>query len=271
MRLAIVGFTILVLALLLIGRGTGDRTVIFMATTTTQDSGLLGVLIPELENDTGLKIQTIAFGTGSVLRAAREGNADVILVHDPQNELIFMNEGYGTERIAVMQNNFVVVGPANDPANISESEHIQDAFLRIAESNAPFVSRADQSGTHNAEMRVWASVELNPQIEAVENYLETGTGMGRTLNVAVEKSAYVLTDSATWITYDNKGDHKVLFSGDEMLSNIYHLITVNAESHPHISAESQKMIVDWFKSDKMTVILDQFSHQGQTLYFPVTQ
>ncbi len=248
---------------------SGERPLIFMATTTTHDSGLLSVLLPELEKDTGLKIKSIAFGTGKVLRSAEDGNADVILVHDPIAEEQFMKEGYGSERLAIMRNNFVLVGPSSDPADIRSSSNAREAFQKIAESNSIFISRADQSGTHNAEMMVWKLTGYDPNDFSNERYIQTGTGMGRTLNVAIEKNAYVLTDNATWITYENKGDHNALFSNDELLSNTYHLITVSNEKHPHISAQNQKLVVDWFKSEKARSVIENFKPSGQQLYFPI--
>ncbi len=269
MRLAIIGVVILGLFLLLFSRTDKDRPIIFMATTTTQDSGLLSILIPELEKDTGLDIQTIAFGTGKVLRSAMEGNADVILVHDPENEITFMENGFGTERIAVMRNNFIIVGPESDPAKIVTSDNAANAFTKIVRSQQNFVSRGDESGTHNAEQKIWSKLNVDPLTLPAENYIQTGAGMGRTLNVAIEKAAYVLTDSATWATYENKGDHQILFEGDDLLINTYHLITVNAESHPHVSPASQNLILDWFQSNKAYTTINQFKHQGQTLYFPI--
>lgn len=270
MRVLLTVVLVIGIILVLIIRSSNEKTVVFMVTTTTQDSGLLSILIPELKKDTGLDIQTIAYGTGNVLRSAAEGNADVILVHDPENEIKFMDQGFGSKRIPIMYNNFVIVGPEEDPANIKNSTQAGDAFKKIHESKALFVSRADESGTHNAEKRVWASIGIFPDRDTPENYLMTGTGMGRTLNVAVEKSAYALTDSATWITYENKGNNKILFSGDDLLQNPYHLITVNAEIHPHILVENQELIVEWFNSDRARKLIENFKASNQQLYVPIS-
>ncbi len=241
-----------------------------MATTTTRDSGLLGAIIPELEKDTGLKINSVAFGTSKVLRSAMDGNADVILVHDPKSEIEFMDAGYGNERVAIMFNYFVLIGPADDPANIASSTNAVDAFRKIIESGSTFVSRADQSGTHFAELKLWQSINYNPQEMEQERYIQTGTGMGRTLNVAIEKTAYVLADSATWATYENKGKHKILLGNDENMINTYHLITVSTEKHPHISAQNQKLVIDWFKSEKARSVIENFKPSEQQLYFPIS-
>lgn len=270
MRLFVVALFFIGAIILIAVQTASERPVVFMATTTTQDSGLLDVLISELEKDTELEIKSVAFGTGKVLRSAADGNADVILVHDPGNELKFMNEGYGSERLAIMKNNFVLIGPNSDPANVRSSASAIEAFGKLAETEATFVSRADQSGTHNAEKALWNSASTDPLSFSTDYYIQTGAGMGRTLNVAIEKSAYVLADSATWIAYENKGEHVVLFSGDELLLNTYHLITVNTDRHPHISKENQNLIVNWFKSEKVQAVLENFRASGEQLYFPIS-
>lgn len=270
MRLLAITILVFVTAIIVVTYPNGERPVIFMATTTTQDSGLLGILIPELERDTGLKINSVAFGTSKVLRSAMDGNADVILVHDPKSELEFMDAGFGSERLAIMFNYFVLIGPEDDPANVKSSTNTIDAFRKIIESGSTFVSRADQSGTHFAELKLWQYIDDSPQNVSPEHYIQTGSGMGRTLNVAVEKSAYVLADSATWAAYKNKGHHKVLFGDDENMINTYHLITVNTAKHPHISPENQKRIVDWFKTEKARFLIGNYKSAGQQLYFPIS-
>jgi len=244
------------------------RPLILMATTTTRDSGLLDKLIPALENDTALDIEVVAFGTGKVLRSAIDGNADIIMVHDPHGEKIFMEEGYGKERLPIMQNDFVIIGPMDDPAHIASSTTAAQAFSSIAGSNSAFVSRGDDSGTHKAEMRIWQSTKLKPKQFVAENYILTGAGMGRTLNIAVEKSAYSLTDRATWLTFQNKGNLKILFDKDDMLENIYSIITVNPERHPHISPKKQLLVLNWFKSEKSKSVIRNYKKNGVGLYHP---
>lgn len=240
-----------------------------MATTTTQDSGLLGVIIPELEKDTGLKINVVAFGTGKVLRSAMDGNADLILVHDPTSEQEFMDQGYGTKRIPIMRNDFVIVGPASDPAGVNGSVSAPQAFLAIFKTNSLFVSRGDESGTHKAELRIWQQSNAGPEQFASANYMPTGAGMGRSLNIAVEKSAYILTDNATWQTFQNKGDLSVLFDNDIVLKNIYSIISVNADQHAHISAKKQKIVLNWFNSMKSRRLIKNYKISGQPLFSPL--
>ncbi|MBT5072687.1 MAG: hypothetical protein HOJ34_08840 [Kordiimonadaceae bacterium] len=246
-----------------------ERPFTLMATTTTQDSGLLGILIPELEKDTGLDINVIAFGTGKVLRSAMDGNSDLIFVHDPYGEQIFMDQGHGTKRIPIMRNDFVIVGPSADPANIKNSLDAVQAFEAIFKSNSFFVSRGDDSGTHKAELRIWQKSTINPDQFIPGNYMPTGAGMGRSLNIAVEKSAYILSDHATWLTFQNKDDLSVLYENDVHLKNIYSIISVNADRHSHISAEKQNIVINWFLSNKSKQLIEDFKNKGKQLYFPL--
>lgn len=246
-----------------------ERPITLMATTTTQDSGLLAVIIPELERDTGFKINVVTFGTAKVLRSAMDGNADVILVHDPISEQEFMDQGYGTERLTIMRNDFVIVGPTSDPASIKNSLSAVQAFEAIYKTNSLFVSRGDESGTHKAELRIWQESKGGPEQFASAYYLPTGAGMGRSLNIAVEKSAYILTDNATWQTFQNKGDLSVLFDNDIMLKNIYSIISVNAGQHAHISANKQKAILNWFNSMKSRRLIESHKKSGQALFSPL--
>lgn len=246
--------------------GAHERPVTLMATTTTEDSGLLNILIPELEKDTGLDIQVITFGTGKVLRSAMDGNADVILVHDPISEEIFMKEGFGSERLTIMRNDFVLLGPKDDPAAIRNAPSLTDAFQILHLSNEPFVSRGDQSGTHKSEMRIWQAAGYNSDYITKENYIITGAGMGQTLNIAVEKQGYILTDRATWITFQNKGDLVILKANDPLLINIYSLLNVNANLHEHISQEKQDLIFNWFKSEKSKKLINGYKYSNQHLF-----
>lgn len=246
-----------------------DPTITLMATTTTRDSGLLDHLIPELEKDTGLKLRVIAFSTGKVLRSAREGNADIILVHDPIAEKAFMKEGYGSERVEVMQNDFVIVGPDSDPANVQFSTSATQAFKNIASSNAPFVSRGDESGTHKAELRIFNAAGIENNRFASERFIITGAGMGRSLNIASEKSAYILTDRATWLTFQNKTNLKILYRGNKLLENIYSIITVSHYIHSHISADTQKIILNWFNSPRAKNMIKNFKYEERILFTPL--
>jgi tungstate transport system substrate-binding protein len=251
---------------ILVNRPDDTKNIILMATTTTRDSGLLSHLISELEKDTGLCVTVVTFGTGKVLRSAMDGNADIILVHDPVAEDTFMKKGYGEERFALMQNDFVIVGPTDDPANIKTSHAVTDAFARIYSSGSSFASRGDESGTHRAEQRILEQSNINPSFEFSDQYIITGSGMGRTLAIAVEKSSYSITDKATWLAYQNKGDLTVLYSSDLLLKNIYSIITVSPNLFNHISNKNQKIMMNWLKSPEATQTINNFQISGKSVF-----
>lgn len=262
-------FLILMAALFL--KPSNENQITLMATTTTQDSGLLNVLIPKMEKDTGTKIKVVAFGTGKVLRSAMDGNADIVLVHDPIAERKFMKDGFGNDRHSFMQNDFVIVGPELDPAGIKMANSATEAFTLISISSSPFISRGDQSGTHNAEIRLWHKTNLDPEQFSGEKYIITGSGMGRTLGIATEKNGYVLTDKATWLSYQNKSGLKILFENDSDLKNIYSFITVNANLFDHIEENQQSKIINWIKSDKATEIINDFKISGIQPFLPIQE
>lgn len=245
-----------------------DHDLTLMATTTTQDSGILSHIVDAFEKDSGLKIKVIAYGTGKVLRAAKDGNADIILVHDPLNEDIFMKGGFGKERISIMQNDFVIIGPNTDPAGVKMSNSARDAFKKIA-SKSTFVSRGDDSGTHNAEKRIWGKIPIYQVRTDPNNYIITGSGMGRTLGIAVEKEAYALTDRATWLSYKNKGKLSVLFENESDLENIYSVISVNPLLFDHISLKNQDIFMQWIKSQEARETIQNFQISAENPYLAI--
>lgn len=255
-----------IVTLYFICRSDNGNTIRMMATTTTRDSGLLSHLISELEKDTGLSVSIVAFGTGKVLRSAMDGNADIILVHDGVAEEEFMKAGYGAERYPLMQNDFVIVGPADDPANIHSYSSAIEAFQKIFTSGSKFASRGDESGTHKAELRILESAKINPDTLSTDQYIITGSGMGSTLSIAAEKSAYILTDYATWISFKNKGNLKILFNNDPLLTNIYSVITVNSALFDHISVKKQILTINWFKSAKAAKTINNFHISGKPAF-----
>ncbi|MBT5186513.1 MAG: hypothetical protein HOH19_05355 [Kordiimonadaceae bacterium] len=245
---------------------TTERPLTLMATTTTEDSGLLAILIPEIEKDTGQKIQVVTFGTGKVLRSAMDGNADIILVHDPISEQEFIKNGFGKDRHSIMRNDFVLVGPTDNPAGVAKMENAQQSFEKIYRSGLPFVSRGDESGTHKAETRIWQAAEIDSPLLSHNNYIVTGTGMGRSLNIAVEKSAYILSDRASWLTFQNKSGLKILKENDPLFSNIYSIISANPEQHSHISEQNQRVIINWFLTEKSKKLIESLKFQDQILF-----
>ena len=242
-----------------------SRPELILATTTsTQDSGLLDVLIPVFEKDTGYVVQTVAVGTGQALKMGEEGNADVLLVHAPASEKTFMEGGFGAERMLVMHNDFIIVGPANDPAGIKGGSSALEALKTIAAAAAPFVSRGDDSGTHKAELALWKKAEITPEGEW---YIETGQGMGATLKVAGEKAAYTLTDRATYLA--NPEGLEIMVEGDAVLLNVYHVITVNPEKWPKVNVEGAKAFAKFMTDPETQKLIGEFGvdKYGEPLFF----
>ena len=240
--------------------------VILATTTSTRDSGLLDYLLPMFQEQTGYNIKMVAVGTGEALRMGEEGNADVLMVHAPASEVEFMEGGYGKDRFLIMHNDFVIVGPADDPAGIKGSESAAAAFSAIATSESPFTTRGDDSGTHKMELSLWASAEISPEGDW---YLNTGQGMGDTLRIASEKYAYTLTDRATYLALKDTLDLDILFEGDKALLNIYHVITVNPDKWPNVNYDGAKAFADWLVTKEVQEMIGAFGvdEYGQPLFF----
>jgi tungstate transport system substrate-binding protein len=239
--------------------------IILATTTSTRDSGLLDVLLPMFEEQTGYTVKMVAVGTGEALKMGQEGNADVLLVHAPASEEEYMNGGYGTDRYLVMHNDFVIVGPADDPAQIAGAASTVDAFKAIAAAKANFVTRGDDSGTNKAELKIWKSAEITPEGEW---YINSGQGMGDTLRIASEKAAYTLTDRATYLSMKDTLDLTILYEGDKALMNIYHVITVNPDKWPAVNYDGAKAFADWMVSADTQATIASFGVEeyGQALF-----
>ncbi len=271
---SIVLFGVVLLALAGCGR-LGPATapqgdVLILATTTsTRDSGLLDVLVPRFEAQTGVQVKVIAVGTGAALRMGREGNADVLLVHAPAAEEEFMRQGYGLERRPVMYNDFVLVGPPDDPAAV-RGEAVAEALRRIARAEALFLSRGDDSGTHKKERALWELAGISP---GGAWYQESGQGMGATLKIASEKGAYTLSDRGTFLNLRDVVDLEVLVEGEEVLFNPYHVIVVNPERHPAVNAEAAKAFAEFLTSSAVQALIGEYGREqfGQPLFVPNAQ
>lgn len=246
-----------------------NPNIILATTTSTQDSGLLDVIVPMFEEQTGYKVKTIAVGTGEALKMGEAGNADVLLVHAPSSEVTFMEAGSGKDRLLVMHNDFIVVGPANDPANI-KGLGPQEAFTAIYSASAPFVSRGDDSGTHKKELSFWAKAGLDPRAEMLEWFIETGQGMGASLTVASEKGAYILTDRATYLANKDKLQLEILLEGNNALLNIYHVITVNPEKWSAVNYEGALAFAQFLTDPSTQAVIAEFGvdKYGQPLFYP---
>lgn len=245
-----------------------DRYVMVASTTSTENSGLLEHLLPMFAEKTGITVRVVAVGTGQAIRLARNGDADVLLVHHRPSEEAFVAEGYGVARHEVMYNDFVVIGPVADPAGIAGVGSARAALSRIAATAAPFASRGDDSGTHKAESALWADAGVTLGAESRTWYREMGSGMGATLNAAVAMGAYTLSDRATWTGFANKQGHAVLVEGDPALFNQYAVILVNPERHPHVKAEDGQALIDWLISAEGQAAIAEFRVDGQQLFFP---
>ena len=265
---AAVGAFLLALAAALTGLHADDKFIIVQSTTSTQNSGLFDHILSKFEKKTGIEVRVVAVGTGQALKNARNGDGDVVVVHSKPDEEKFVAEGWGVKRRDVMYNDFVIVGPASDPAGIAGLEDADQALKRIAEAEVPFASRGDDSGTHKAELRLWNEAGVDAKKASGDWYLETGSGMGTTLNTAVGKYAYALTDRGTWQSFANKGDLEVLVEGDPNLFNQYGVVLVNPAKHPNVKADDGQAFVDWLISSEGQAAIASYKIDGKQLFFP---
>ncbi len=246
----------------------GQRFITVASTTSTQNSGLFDHILPIFERKTGIAVRVVAVGTGQALRLARNGDADVLLVHHRPSEEAFVAEGYGVARYNVMYNDFVVVGPKKNTARIAGGANAAGAFRRIAGQQALFVSRSDDSGTHKKELELWRAAGVDPRRHSGRWYRETGSGMGATLNTAVALSGIVLSDRATWLSFRNKGDFEILVEGDRRLFNPYGVILVNPKRHPHVKKAEGQAFIDWLLSAEGQKAIASFKLNGSRLFHP---
>lgn len=245
-----------------------EGRIIVQSTTSTQNSGLLNYLLPKFKKETGITVHVVAVGTGQALKNARNGDGDVLLVHAKPAEERFVSEGYGVKRRDVMYNDFVIVGPANDPAGIEGSNDAVKSLQKIANAKASFASRGDDSGTHKKELSLWKKAGIDPSNASGSWYRELGSGMGATLNAAAGMNAYTMTDRATWIAFGNKGELKVLAEHDARLFNQYGVILVNPERHKHVRAKQGQVFIDWLTGPKGQAAIAGFKVKGKQLFFP---
>lgn len=256
-----------VLLLLFLAGCNGERGIILATTTSTQDSGLLDQLLPAFEKKYRLKVKTIAVGTGEAIKMGERGEADVLLVHSAEAEKKFVSQGYGLKRIPVMHNDFVLVGFQSDPADVKKAKSVAEAFRKIYLKKATFISRGDDSGTHQKEKEIWQKIRIKPRASW---YVETGQGMGETLRIANEKSAYTLADRGTFLFQKKRLNLKILFQRDEILLNSYSVIAVNSEKFPQINKEDAEKFIKFLISTQAQKIIRDFGKDefGQPLFFP---
>jgi len=244
------------------------RFITVASTTSTENSGLFGFILPKFEQATGIQVRVVAVGTGQAIKIAERGDADVLFVHHPASEEKFVADGFGVKRYPVMHNDFVVVGPADDPAGVKTAGGAAEAFAKIAESGSVFTSRGDDSGTHKKELALWEAAGVDPRSAPGGWYRETGSGMGATLNVASGMDAYALTDRGTWLAFANRGGLEIVYEGDPAIFNPYGVILVNPDKHPHVKAADGQAFIDWLVSAEGQASIAAFRIEGEQAFFP---
>ena len=244
-----------------------EKSIVLSSTTSTEQSGLFGFILPIFKMKSGIDVKVVAVGTGQALDIGRRGDADVVFVHDKPAEEKFVADGFATKRIEVMYNDFVLIGPKSDPAKIGGGKDIKVAFQKIATAQAPFVSRGDKSGTHAAELRYWkdSGVSVAPTLSW---YKETGSGMGPALNTASAMNGYILADRATWLSFKNRGDLTILVQGDPKLFNQYGVMLVNSAKFPHVKKAEGQEFIDWITSKNGQDVIASYQIGGEQLFFP---
>ncbi|MEK9968791.1 MAG: substrate-binding domain-containing protein, partial [Ferrovibrio sp.] len=225
-----------------------EKFIVVASTTSTEQSGLFGHILPEFTRKTGIQVRVVAQGTGQALKTGEKGDADVVFVHDPVAEKKFVEAGFGVDHRLVMYNDFVIVGPKSDPAKVGGTRDVVAAYKKIAAAKAPFTSRGDSSGTHAAELRIWKEAGIDVKASGDGWYRETGSGMGPTLNTASGMNAYAFTDRGTWLNFKNRGDLTIAVQGDVKLFNQYGVMLVNPARHPHVKVAEGKAFMNWLTS-----------------------
>lgn len=265
------GHAVLLALLICLAAGSaraGQSYITVASTTSTQNSGLFDAILPKFKTASGIAVRVVAVGTGAALRLARNGDADVLLVHHQPSEEAFVKEGFGVARHALMYNDFIIVGPKADPMGIAKAANAAAALTRIAQSRAPFVSRGDDSGTHKRELALWADTGIDPVAHSGTWYRETGSGMGATLNTAAAMDAYTLSDRGTWLSFQNKRGLAILSQGDSELRNQYGVILVSPKRHPHVKDRLGQKFIDWLLSGAGRAAIASHKIGGRQLFYP---
>ena len=269
-RRALVAACVVAAASLPLGATAQDKSIVMASTTSTEQSGLFGHILPAFKQATGIDIKVVAVGTGQALDIGRRGDADVVFVHDQAAEEKFVAEGFATKRLPVMYNDFVLIGPKADPAH-TKGNDIAAALKKLAAGNSAFVSRGDRSGTHAAELRLWKLAGIDIAAHKPAGYKECGCGMGPALNIAASTDAYVMSDRGTWLSFKNRGGLAILVEGDKTLFNQYGVMVVNPAKHPHVKHALAQQFVDWIVSPAGQAAIASYKVGGEQLFFPNAQ
>jgi tungstate transport system substrate-binding protein len=268
MQLRNFGLGLLALACIAAARAEPNAPITVASTTSTEQSGLFGYLLPRFTEATNIGVKIVAVGTGQALDIGRRGDADVVFVHDKTAEDKFMAEGQGVKRFDVMYNDFVIVGPKSDPAHVAGDKDVVDALRKISAAKAPFISRGDRSGTHEAELRLWKQAGIDVAAAKDGWYREIGQGMGPALNMASSSNAYLLSDRGTWLSFKNRGELAILTEGDKRLFNQYGVMLVNPDKHPSVKVKEGQAFIDWLISPKGQETIASYKVGGEQLFFP---
>ena len=255
-------------ALVALPAAAQPKSIVVASTTSTEQSGLFGHILPAFTKKTGIQVKVVALGTGQALDVGRRGDADVVFVHDRPAEDRFVAEGWGVGRRDVMYNDFVLVGPKTDPAKVAATKDVAAALKKIADAKAPFVSRGDRSGTHMAELRYFKLADVDPAQGKGSWYRETGSGMGPALNTASSMNAYLLADRGTWLSFRNRGDLVIVVEGDKRMFNPYGVMMVNPARHPHVKVPEAQAFIDWIVSKEGQAAIASYEVGGEQLFFP---
>jgi tungstate transport system substrate-binding protein len=268
-RALVFSLTVLVTPTLTWGPATAqEKSIVVASTTSTQDSGLFGHILPMFKAKTGIDVKVVAQGTGQALDTGRRGDADVVFVHAKAQEEKFVADGFGVKRFDVMYNDFILIGPKADPAKVKANKDILAGLKAINDKGAPFVSRGDKSGTHAAELALWKAASLDPAAAKPAWYREIGQGMGAALNTSSAMGGYVLTDRGTWLSFKNKGDLEIVLEGDKRLFNQYGIMLVNPAKHAHVKKDLGEKFVDWIISKEGQDAIGSYQINGKQLFFP---
>jgi tungstate transport system substrate-binding protein len=261
-------FIAVALAAVALATQAQERFITVASTTSTEQSGLFGYLLPIYEKQTGVKVRVVALGTGQALDVGRRGDADVVFVHARAAEEKFLAEGQGVKRYPVMYNDFVLIGPKSDPAKVGGGKDILAAMKKVEASQSPFVSRGDRSGTHMAELELWKAAGVDIDKSKGPWYRDTGQGMGPALNTASSMNAYILADRGTWLAFKNRGDLEILVEGDKRLFNQYGVMLVNPEKHPNVKKDLGQQFIDWLVSPAGQKAIADYKINGEQLFYP---
>jgi tungstate transport system substrate-binding protein len=242
-------------------------SVIIQSTTSTRDSGLYDYLLPHYPDFNKINIKVIAVGTGQAIMNAKNCDGNILIVHDKEREIKFLADGYGTDRHNLMYNDFIIIGPSTDEANIASSKSVQEAFFRIYKKKYMFISRADSSGTHSSEISIWNQLKLDPSTYSGKWYMESGQGMGPSLNIAISLDAYILSDRSTWLRFKNKQMHKIVYENSSELRNDYGMILVNHEKCKNLDYESSLKLYNWLASEEAAVIIRSYKVSNSHLFY----